>query len=528
MNRTSIRLATLNYATGLLYSVVTMGVGLITTPIIQRWLGTVQFGAVRPMSDLLSYLLILELGLGSSFAPLLVRAIGRSDKRNITQIVSAGIRLYLVFSIVIILIGLCLTPLVPQLVKVGPSLEYDLRLAWLISLLAWLPFCLSPFRWLCDADERGYQLNLVLIAQSILSTALALVLAGQGWGIHGQALSQTISTILGFIAIAFFALRKRPELATVAIRVHPEKSLLRSLWSLSIPTTIVSLTSRISYITDYLVISSILGAGMVPYLFLTQRLAVLAQGQLQSVGVATWAALAGMHARGEHETYRRRVVELTALVTILGVAVLGPIFAYDRHFIRLWVGSNFYAGDLVILAAVVNGFMLGIFSLWNYCFTSTGQIAVIAPGAVVSAIINLMLSIVFAHRFGLVGPLLGTTAALFAVNAWYLPLMMRRRFNIGLRPLLGWAIARPLSLGIPYVAALWWLAHHHEPYGWLGLAVEMGGSVFLFLFVGGRVLLTPAQRELLTSRIAAKFRRPKPTPDTSLELATLPANPVEG
>ena len=39
----------------------------------------------------------------------------------------------------------------------------------------------------CAARQQGYRINLMLVGQSLLITAVSLVLAWSGWGITGQA-----------------------------------------------------------------------------------------------------------------------------------------------------------------------------------------------------------------------------------------------------------------------------------------------------------------------------------------------------
>ena len=79
------------------------------------------------------------------------------------------------------------------------------------------------------------------------------------------------------------------------------------------------------------------GPALVTTLFATQRLAALCQGQVQAVGNATWAGLAQLHARGETETFNRRVVELSRLIVLLSAACLVPVLIGSAgNGVKLW------------------------------------------------------------------------------------------------------------------------------------------------------------------------------------------------
>ncbi len=153
--------------------------------------------------------------------------------------------------------------------------------------------------------------------------------------------------------------------------------------------------------TDNIIISySLNPATVVPFL-VTQRLATLAQSQIQGIGNATWAALADLHTQGEQENFNNRLIELTRLVAVMGTAFMIAIAIYNPSFIKLWVGQDRFGGDGITLLAVYNGFLQGLFSLWGWCFAGTGNQAKLVPITTLSAVINFIASIICTHFFGI-------------------------------------------------------------------------------------------------------------------------------
>src|SRR5262249_23050813 len=196
----------------------------------------------------------------------------------------------------------------------------------------------------------------------------------------------------------------------------------------------------------------------------TQRLGTIAQLQLLGIGTASWAGLAELHATGQRELFNRRVVELSRLVALLGVAGLLPIAAFNRHFYALWGVDSPYGGDVVIIVSALNALLIALMSFWGWCFSGTGKMALLVPNAVIGVVINLTASIACAHRFGIVGPLLGTTISFLGFQMWYLLNLLRRTFGIRLTALAS-AVLTPVAWGIPYAGALWWLSQTHPPTG---------------------------------------------------------------
>lgn len=213
---------------------------------------------------------------------------------------------------------------------------------------------------------------------------------------------------------------------------------------------------------------------MVPF-YLTQQLLALAQFHLRGLGNATWAGLVEMYSQGQSAIFRLRLLELTGTVSGLGMAVLGPIAAYNHHFIGKWVGSASYAGDAVTVIACVNVWFWSIYSLLGWPLFGTGQIGRWVPYAVVFTLVNLTVSILGTLALGLIGPLLGTLLSFLIIYSWALPQVLQQTFELSPRMLWRTALA-PLTWGLPYAAILWLVARTHTPWGWLGLAAEMGLS----------------------------------------------------
>jgi O-antigen/teichoic acid export membrane protein len=498
-----IRLSLLNFITTVLFLAVTMSVALFATPWLEAWLGRAQFGAFRVVIDCQGYLALLELGLGGALAPLLARALG--NERSLRQTIAAGVRAYLSVTLLTVTAGLALTPLIPRFVsQIMPATVTDLRRAWIIGMIGFLPLGLVPFRAILEARQQGYRVNLMLMGQSLMITVMSLVLAWSGWGITGQALAGALGTWTFYLVLTFTVLRASPGLLEAVWRLPGENATWRALWALSVPTLLLNLSGRISLMTDNLVIGGMLGAALVTTLFFTQRLAVLAQTLLLGVGSATWASFADLHARGEQILFNQRLVELSGLLAILSAAGLGPIVAYNSRFVALWLGPGFaYGGDIVIITSAFNAFLLGQLTLWYWCFGATGQIQRVVGVSVIASVINLAASLMLTRRLGLAGPLLGTTFASLVVGTWALPWLLKRTYGVSVWALLQ-ATALPFCWGLLYTVGLWWVARCYPPPGWLALAIEMGLAALGFLIFGGAAVLAhPEKRALWQIRLRA-------------------------
>ncbi len=497
-----------NFISGLTFFLVTLGTALCTSPFIVRFIGDERFGAFRTIAECFGYLTLLELGLNGAMGPLLARALGQNDRKAIAATLSVGIRAYAMASLVAIAVGFGLAVAIPWLVPVSPPLRLDLRLASLVMLLGFLTMGLLPLRSLTDAAQRGYRVNLLLATQAAMIGGLSLLLSWgfPSWGITALCVANISVITVIILIISWDGLRQYPGLFREILTTRPQQAVWRSVWGLSLPALLISLCSRISLYSDNIVMSKVLGTALVTTLFITRRLPQVAEGLLSSVSSATWAGLMDLYNKGELVFFRARLVELVRLVTILAVVGLGPIFAYTRHFVTLWMGAEYYGGDLLVLAAAANSLLLSLLAIANWCIMGSGRIRRVLVPSILSAIINLGSSVFFTLKLGVAGPVLGTTFTISCWMIWWYVYLLHSEFGISPWKLVR-AVLVPLAHGVPFVLVLWWLARVHSPVGWLGLLLEMGTASLLFLGWSVRFLLSVEERTVWRDRIL-KLRRP--------------------
>ncbi len=499
-----VRKSTLNYAASIGSTAVSMLAGLIVVPLVLRVLTDEQYGAFRTASDWLGYLALLELGLAGACLPLIARSLSaRGDAPDPAATVGAAIRAYTRVAIPMIGIGIVLAWAAPTFIPVSPDNTRDLQIGMLIAVIG---LTLVPFRPLQSylvARQESYWLNALFAVQAVVVAIAAVTFARVGLGIRGQLFAGVLGTTIVAATVVVLVGPRIPGLLA-GIRRAVTSNAWTDLWALNTPTLIRQVAAQASFLSDRIIVALMLGPALVVPLFITQRLAQLAQQQLQAVSSATWAGLAELHNQGHDDLFAARVTELTRLVSVLGVAVLGPIVAYNGHFVSRWVGIDHYAGNVVTVVAALGALLLSITTLWDWCFGGTAKVRVLVPITIVSSVINVALSIALTPRLGIVGPLLGTLIAVSTTSLWYIPLLLQREFGIPSKRLLEAALT-PIAIGALFGAGLMWVATNHTPAGWIALGAEMSAAAIAFLTLWWFIGVHRAKRQELVARFRAAF-----------------------
>lgn len=476
MSRT--RKSVWSLATGVLFNLVWALTGFLATPWLLRWLGSERFGVYKILLDWMGYLALLELAINGALIGILAPRVAKSDASQVRSLLAAGLRAYTWVMFATFIVGIGWVMVLPDMVSLLKVSSHELRLGGLVSLLVLFLIPLSIFRSLAETRQKHYLFNLLMIGQSILMTLLWLGAAWAGWGLPGQSFAFVVAQIPAAFVLFWDAKKEYGSIRSTP----PDPVVKRDLWALNKPTLTHTLTERIGFIGDNIIVGWILGPLFVVPFYLTQRLMTLAQMQIQSVSHSTWAALTELHSLGKTQLFRQRLFDITSTVSGLGLAILGPIAAYNEHLIHQWVGANNYAGGLVTITACINIWLSCIFYSWIRPIVGVGETGRWAPYAVVFTILKITLSVILTFKFGIAGPLFGTLLGFLLLESWALPRVLHQAFHVS--PSILWKTAlSPLSWGLLYAVALSVIARSHRPWGLAGLVLEMG-----LAFLGGLLL----------------------------------------
>lgn len=469
----------LNFSTSTLFSAFTLIVGLVTTPIILRYLGEEELGAYRTLLDWIGYLAIIELGLYESLLAMFTKS-SRSPASNSDlgggqeAVFVQGFRAYAKVVLLVLVISLAILPFIKYLIPIKENLVTNLQIAFVIGVSTLILIPIKSMRAYFEAAQKSHLINALLTLQSAVFYAIAVWLATAGLGIVGQSIAMFVGQIV-FCTILLVPFKKKfPDFVQQVRQNKVSNDIKSSLKKLNLPTFIVSICGRICLMTDHIVISILLGPAKVVPFFLTQRLISVMQTQLQGISSATWAGLGELHVKEKYEQFNEKVLEITNLIMGLGLTVLLPIVIYNKVFISLWVGEEQFAGDFITGLSAINALFLGLFSFWGWCFIGTGQVIKVRWLMIIQTAINLPASILGTFMLGISGPLIGTLLAFVAVPLWQFPLLLKKNFKIAPMDILR-ILFKHIVVAILYTILLRYVTELYTPSGWVGL----GGALFL-------------------------------------------------
>jgi len=482
---------------------VTVVIGLVSTPILLRLLGPERFGAVRMVEQCFAYLEFLGFGLAAAVGVLLIRAATSGTAADVSAFAETGIRLLFRQFLWILPAALGLVVVFPIFFGLPANLRAEFY--WgAPAILLWISMSpMNVFRLVLEARQRGYLVDIGLLAQSVVLAGIGIGFAAAGFGLTGQLWTIALGAITFYFVCTFWAGATNPQFWSVQAAAIPGTEVWRLQW----PLLIAGIGNQINLLSDNLLAGALLGVAQVTALLLTQRLFQLCNVVASSLnGGGMWAGLVDLRARVGLKAFGERLVDVSKLNLGIILLVLAPMLACNRRFVGLWVGERLYAGDLVTLATFIQLAVFNFLCLYAALIDSLGQTRKRIWVSTAGTALKVALLVPLTQWFGLGGLLLATTVGYLCTDAWFCPCVLIREYGVSGQAILA-GVGRAVAVGGGW-AGVCYLVGIRTNYllpGWGGLFSEAVALEACGLAIGWLLLLSSADRAGWLARVRRWF-----------------------
>ena len=406
------RASILNGVTSLISQITMIILGFISRSFFIKTLGEELLGISGTFTNVINILSVTELGIGGAITFCLYKPIFDEDEEKIAGIMNLFRKAYFVIGTVVFLAGLCVMPFVQYLLK-----DYTLDLGYvrLIFMLyvinTTLSYYLAHCRTLFFASQRNYVVTIVdFIAKTLMQIGqIVILLKTRNFTLYlSLMIIYTVSTnlIIHHLYYRNFSFMKGNK--TVI-----DPSTKEEVFSIIKYLAINSLVSIGVFSTDNLIISSIIGVGVVGiysnYTMIIQNIQTLFTSLLNGVV----ASLGNMMAEGDENRINKIFNIYDFAYFLVGSFTTVSLFCMLNPFIRnVWIHKDEYVLSMTIVAVLCfNHYMiLKRQPVWQYQNTS-GVFRYFLPYSFMEMVVNLLVSIIAAYKIGLIGVFLGSTTA---------------------------------------------------------------------------------------------------------------------
>ena len=410
----------LNSITGVLTQGSKIILSFLVRIVFIRQLSQEYLGVSGLFSNILTILSLAELGVGGAIGYSLYKPVAERDYRTIGALMALYRKTYTVIGLVVGGIGLLLFPLLPMLIRDAGQVR-DLNLIYALYLInTVVSYFLCHKRSIFTADQRERFLSGSTFFFSCLQAAVQCVI-----------LLMTSNFLLYLSVQIFCTIADNLYVSNRADRVYPflkehrkerlPKSQIREIVENVKALMIYKVGSTALDGSDNIILSAFEGLAWVGrlanYTLIISSVNTLAT-QFMTALTASVGNFIAKESSGQHEDLLRKASFYA--FCIFGVSS-GCLLCLSSPFVRLVFGDIYALDGNAVFVLVLNYYIYG---MMNPIWTFRSTMGLFVHGRyrpLVSAIINIVVSILLVRLIGPVGVLIGTTVTRVTTNLWYDP-----------------------------------------------------------------------------------------------------------
>lgn len=387
-------------------------VGLIKVRFLIRYVGDVGNGYYQTINQIITYVFLAQIGFGDAVIFSLYKYFSNDDKKNINRIYSGSRIIFKKIGFVILSIIMLVSLLLYLFYGFEDGYRNTSIIAFIIISCSYLIAyfgCGQTYLAILSASENKYIYSIVFNSIKLLCDIGIIVSCYLFKSLESIAITILIAKIIEEIVIRIVMKHKFPWL-------HKVKNENTKMFSMTKDLASIQIGNLILNNVDSIILVSFLGPVMVSiyssYVFITRYLNEICA----KIELAVVNSFGNIFAKGDNDKVYPLFKELLIIFIIL-VFSIGITFSLGiRSFINLWIGKENYILEYntVILFSLIS--LLYILSLpLLSLINSKGLFKDNKNIIFISAITNIVISIILINIYGLSGLLLGTVIA-FLVN----------------------------------------------------------------------------------------------------------------
>ena len=189
---------------------------------------------------------------------------------------------------------------------------------------------------------------------------------------------------------------------------------------------LLQLSLTVGMQTDNVVIAQIMGAKAVAAYAVPARMFNVIIVLVGMASGAMWPAYADAAARSDGSWIRSGFIRLVSAGVTISVALAIIVVAFGNRLLAIWVGPQLHASAALLTLFGLQCLLYSYLQPVSTLLSGVGKFRVQVTCAILMAVLNLSLSILFVKHYGILGAVLGTVVSLTVVQVIPMTIVARR------------------------------------------------------------------------------------------------------
>ena len=421
----------LNAEVNLIFYFLSLFLAFFSRKVFLDNLGADFIGLSGTLGNILGYLNLAELGIGSCISYFLYKPLQSNNHDEIQNIMSVFGYLYRCIGLIILGGGIVISLLFPWIFEntsLGLGIVYFSFFSFLCTSL--IGYFINYRQLLLMADQRNYVVAIYFQSANIIKTALQIFLAITYQNLYFWVSIELIFGILGCIILNWKINKEYPWLKADK---KNGRLFLSKYPDIKIKTKQIFIHKIKDFVmreSDELFIFAFVSLKMVAYygnyIMITSKITLLFNSILDSVS----AGIGNLVAEGNKEKMLAVFWELMTIRHFIAGLLCYSIYFFIEPFISLWLGNEYILDHHILVLLVIYIYIAnsrGVVDMFNHAHGLYADVW----SAWVELAINVSITVICGIYWGIIGILLGKIASLFFIVIFWKPYyLFRSGFNL--------------------------------------------------------------------------------------------------
>lgn len=409
-----------NMASGFGVMIVSIILGFITRKVFVDSIGVEYLGLNGLLQNILGVMTLIESGFATSVIFNLYKPIANNDQPRIIALLQLYRKVYRYMALGVFLCALAIYPFLNHLIKDAQNLEY-ISVVYFIFLFNSLIQYFTAYKLaIINANQKNYKLTTINIIYQIgLSLGKISIL----YYTQSYILYLIIEACFGLgynLAIVKKANKLFPYIVT-KIKYEVEPDVKQNIKTNMKALFFHALGGYFMHSTDNIIISSFVGIAVVGLYSNYTLLTGLVKSFITQI-MNSFSESVGNLIASESSVKIYSVFQTVFFINFIIVSI-PIIILYNTltPFIEWWLGAEYQLGHYILCIILFNFYVDNMRNSALTFKTKSGIFVQDRFTPLLQGIINLILSLIFVHYWGLFGVLLATSISILSIGFWQFP-----------------------------------------------------------------------------------------------------------
>lgn len=407
-----------NSAFGLFAEVTTLILGFVVRSVFVKTLAEDYLGVNGLFTNILQVLSFAELGIGNAIVFSLYKPIREKDSVKIRQYVSFYKSAYRIIGAVVATLGLMLVPFLNVIIVDKPNIPDNLTVIYLLYLANTVfSYFLVWKRTFMTANQERYIGTVVEQIFTIIQVIVQIILLYTTHNFILYLATMIVSNQVRNIIISYICSKRYPvvnEKPEVDLTDNEKRSVFENVKAL----LVYKLSGVVLGSTDNILLQAIINFRSVSlysnYSMIITAFRTLANQLLNGITASVGDLNAGSDNKAKENVFYKLLFVSFWLYGLLSVG----FYVAVNSLISVWLGNGFVI-PMGVVAAIAFSFYVEGMQFAGFTYRTTMGLFkenVIAP--LISAVLNIILSIILGFKMGMAGIFIATGISRLATTTW--------------------------------------------------------------------------------------------------------------